>query len=195
MNQSFVSYASDLLSESKSPSFGCLMAFVDSGLSGNFVDWTFDNVDQGELVDKDSIEQEPHVTILYGFHEDVTAAEVFAVVKDFGPIDVTLGKITKFKQDDQDVLKIDVESQGLRELNAILSDKFADRVTNKYPDYHPHLTLAYVIKDGAADIDESAFEGEELTLPLLVYSYSEMKDRERLELVDASAEEEKTYTT
>lgn len=147
---------------------------VGPELSGQFIEWTFDHVDPDEVVPdngKTGYEDEPHVTILYGFLPDVTHDEVLNYVKAFGPITLTLGKITKFKQEDQDVLKIDVESRDLHEINQLLREKFAGRFENDYPDYKPHMTLAYIKKGVAEDIDPTTFEGFEMTITDLVYSY------------------------
>jgi 2'-5' RNA ligase len=44
------------------------------------------------------------------------------------------------------VLKFDVESEDLNKLNKVFSDY---PNTNKFPDYHPHCTIAY-LKSGKA---------------------------------------------
>lgn len=185
--ESFLSFAKSLLKEEGEPKFGCLMAMISPTLSAQFVEWAFDNIEKGDVVPdngKTGYEDEPHITVLYGFHNDVTDKEVFDYIKSFGPITLTLGKITKFKQDDQDVLKIDVESKDLQEFNALLMDKFADRVTNKYPEYHPHQTLAYVKKGAAEDIDPETFEGFEMTITDLIYSYPDGVKKVHLKLQD-----------
>lgn len=187
MNSSFAIFAKDLIKEGDEPKFGCLMAMVSPELSSQFVEWTFDHVDPDEVVPdngKTGYEDEPHVTVLYGFHPGVTHDEVFAYIKDFGPITLTLGKISKFKQEDQDVLKVDVESKDLHEFNALLQEKFAGRFDNKYPDYHPHMTLAYVKKGIGEDIDPETFEGFEMTITNLVYSYGGGEKKVTLNLAE-----------
>lgn len=182
---SFTVFAKDLLKEEGEPKYGCLMAMLSPDLSGQFIEWAFDHVDRDDVVPdngKTGYEDEPHITILYGFHEGVTHEEVLNAIKDFGPITLTLGKISKFKQEELDVLKIDVESKDLHESNELLREKFAERLTVKFPDYHPHQTIAYVKKGAAEDIDPETFEGFEMTITDLMYSYPDGVKKVRLKL-------------
>lgn len=86
------------------------------------------------------IETEPHVTVKYGL-----------TIEDFGLIKecldeakggkVYLGKSSIFEKDEYDVVKIDVESETLDKLHEKLN-KLPHN--DKYMDYHPHATIAYV---------------------------------------------------
>jgi 2'-5' RNA ligase len=68
-----------------------------------------------------------------------------------------------------DVVKIDVESQALRDLNAAISQAF--EVTDTYPEYHPHVTIAYVKKGmGRAHIGEDDFAGLDVPIDRLIFS-------------------------
>jgi len=187
MISSFTSFAKDLLQENDKPSYGCLMAMVSPDLSGQFIEWSFDNIDPEDTA-PDGYEREPHITVLYGFHPDVTHEEVFTIVRNCKPLKITLGKVTKFKHDDQDVLKVDIESQDLRDLNALIIKSFVDRYTNKYPEYHPHMTLAYVKKGAAEDIDPEVFEGFEMVIDDLVYSYPEESKKVHIKLTEQPEE-------
>lgn len=119
-------------------------------------------------------ETEPHVTALYGLtgEGDKTPA-VAGIAAKHGPVTLTLGKISKFSSPDKpyDVLKIDVKSPQLHALNKSLRDLPHQ---NDYPDYHPHLTLAYVNK-GAGDkyVGDDRFEGKTVTIPSLTHSSGE----------------------
>ncbi|MEP6667847.1 MAG: sigma-70 family RNA polymerase sigma factor, partial [Chthoniobacter sp.] len=124
-----------------------------------------------EKPEKDGREFEPHVTALYGLTgEGDTTNAVREAIKGHDPITLTLGKISKFSNADSpyDVLKIDVTSPQLHALNKTLR-KLPHK--NDYPDYHPHLTLAYVNK-GAADeyVGDARFEGKTITIPSLTHS-------------------------
>ncbi len=88
----------------------------------------------------DGRETEPHVTALYGLHDE-DPAEVKQVVSRHAPVKGRLGFATLFRNDEHDVVKLDVHSPGLHALNADLK-KLPN--SNSHPDYHPHLTLAYV---------------------------------------------------
>lgn len=91
-----------------------------------------------------------HITLLYGVHEDVKDSEVEEILKDVAPIEVTLKKISAFENEDVDVLKFDVEGKELNQWNKKLK-KLPH--TNKYKEFHPHLTIAY-LKKGCLDDDK-----------------------------------------
>ena len=108
-------------------------------------------VSDGDLSDKGR-EAEPHITIKYGI--DVDEAEAIRVIRDFAgnmpPVAVRLGVTSVFTvtSDVQrggqefDVVKIDVDSQGLRILNATISSLL--KCVDSHSVYRPHITLAYV---------------------------------------------------
>ena len=50
--------------------------------------------------------------------------------------------MTLFENEKFDVLKYDVVPGILAEANKVVSDKFPN--TDTYPDYHPHVTVAYL---------------------------------------------------
>lgn len=98
----------------------------------------------------DGRELNPHVTIKYGLHTD-DAEEVRRVVQGFGPLAITLGQCSVFAANEatvqrggaqHDVIKIEVESDQLRALNAAIADNL--RCTDIFPVYKPHITVAYV---------------------------------------------------
>ena len=91
------------------------------------------------------IEFEPHVTVLYGFHDEMMATLPRRIMNEaFLPDDkvaLRLTGISNFHNPQYDVVKFDVQSPQLEKLNAAYAKKYPN--TNEY-DYHPHLTLAYV---------------------------------------------------
>ncbi len=91
-------------------------------------------------------ETEPHVTALYGLHE-TEPESTRKVVAGHPPIKGRLGFASVFKNDDADVLKLDVHSPGLHALNAGLKSL---PNSNSHPEYKPHVTLAY-LKPGHGD--------------------------------------------
>jgi 2'-5' RNA ligase len=88
----------------------------------------------------------PHITIKYGLEttnpEDV---EKLAKESKVGEIDIVLKEISLFESDDTpyDVVKIDVQSPNLHELNKLFSTL---PNADTHPEYKPHLTVAYVKK-------------------------------------------------
>ena len=89
------------------------------------------------------IEDTPHVTILYGLHPEVTDENVKEVFDNFkGKIIVEVEGIDIFENPKFDVVKFNVKkTDSLQYLHDELS-KFPN--SNEYPDYKPHITVAYV---------------------------------------------------
>lgn len=89
-------------------------------------------------------EDEMHVTVLYGIHSD-TSEEVAKIASSQKSITVKLGEIDVFSNPDKfDVVVVKVISDDLHELNEHLTKQI--EFTNKYKEYKPHITLAYVKK-------------------------------------------------
>lgn len=115
-------------------------------------------------------EKNPHVTILYGIEASDETKAKGLLNRMNKKINVQLGKVTLFTNNPQfDVLKIDVHSQDLTQLNALLSKSV--KFKNDYPGYHPHLTLAYLKKgQGKQYNGDNRFEGMNLSLDTIIYS-------------------------
>ncbi len=90
---------------------------------------------------EDGLEDQPHITLKYGLHR-ADPSELHSIVKNVPPVKVRLGKLSVFPNAEHDVLKADVEGDGLHELNKIISESFPH--TDKYDTYRPHITLAYL---------------------------------------------------
>ena len=110
-----------------------------------------------ELAD-DGRENEIHVTVKYGIHGN-DVRPIRDAAKCFGPIEIVLGETSFFSCEEYDVVKIDVESPRLVELNKIVAD--STECTDTHPKYIPHVTVAYVAKGiGQKYSGISIFEGE-----------------------------------
>ena len=126
----------------------------------------------------DGREDDPHITVKYGLHTG-DHAEVEAVLKEYGPIEVTMLGVGKFTQEDHDVLYVEVDSPGLHVLNEVLASTL--ECTDTHPTYTPHATLAYV-KSGVADAmlgDEFA-KGQLFVADTVVFSCKDGTKREVL---------------
>jgi SPP1 gp7 family putative phage head morphogenesis protein len=118
---------------------------------------------------EDGRELNPHITVKYGLHTN-DAEEVRRAVQDSAPIAVTFGKTSTFPGSEHDVVKIEIESQGLRDLNAAISEKL--HCTDTYPDYKPHCTIAYV-KPGMGETYAAALndlQGKVAVFDRLIFS-------------------------
>lgn len=114
-------------------------------------------------------ETEPHITALYGINND-DVEPVRKALAGIGPVTVTLGETSAFENKDKpyDVLKVGVDSPALKAVNAAI--KKATDNSSDFPDYKPHLTLAYV-KKGAAKkyVGDKAFAGKTITFDSLQF--------------------------
>lgn len=102
-----------------------------------------DRIDDADLVDKGK-EDEPHITVVYGIHDESSRDVIGEILKNQKPIVVTLRKSSLFEKDDCDVVKLDVESPELHELREAILEACPN--TQTYSEYQPHVTLAYVQK-------------------------------------------------
>jgi len=122
----------------------------------------------GDNPDKYGRESDTHITVLYGL-EDCSPTEVAELAAHRRPVRVKLGKVSQFEAKDYDVLKVEVKSAQLHNLHQTIRSKLKN--VNKFPDYKPHLTLAYVKKGkGAPWIGDDRFDGKEFTFDRLTYT-------------------------
>ena len=96
--------------------------------------------------DKYGKENEPHITILYGLLPgEYKTEQVEDILNSYIRIQYYLKGVSLFENENNpyDVVKIDVVSDDLFNINDALKEL---PYQNDYPDYHPHMTLAYVKK-------------------------------------------------
>lgn len=103
------------------------------------------NIDPDDLYiegDGFGLEVEPHCTLLYGLHDnEVDFDQVRNVVGSVPYGKCRAHNLSLFENPKFDVLKYDIEGDNLYDVNNELK-KFP--FTSDYPDYHPHLTVAYL---------------------------------------------------
>lgn len=92
---------------------------------------------------EDGVENYPHVTVKYGLHTQ-DALDVARIVENVWTVQLTLGLISLFEAEEYTVVKVDVSSESLVALNKLLKTTLP--CADTYPDYKPHITLAYVKK-------------------------------------------------
>jgi 2'-5' RNA ligase/phage FluMu protein gp41 len=135
-----------------------------------------DLIPKSELADK-GIETEPHITALYGLHaEDPT--EVAKILQDQPPITATFGPAMVFKGEDKDVLVAQVESPDLHRINAALRTL---PYTSDFPNYTPHMTLAYLKPGEGAKYEGQPIPGvtgKQVTLNSIAFSGKDGKQVE-----------------
>ena len=124
--------------------YGCVM--VDF----NFTNWSklLESIDSDDVYKVDGknygLQPRPHLTLLYGIHDTVSDKEILNCFKEFKEDDfkVQLDGVSIFENPEFDVVKFGVFlTPKLKEINKILSEL---PNSNQFPEYKPHITLAYV---------------------------------------------------
>ena len=87
------------------------------------------------------MEDEPHTTLLYGLHKEVSLKHIKEVLSTFTFSTCKVNNISLFNNPKFDVLKFEVSGENLKECNKALK-QFP--YTNDYPKYNPHLTIGYL---------------------------------------------------
>lgn len=88
-------------------------------------------------------EKEPHITIVYGIHDgEVDKPALYEELKNLRPVTVTIDEVGIFENEEYDVVKFEVPvTSQLKEYRDLFM-QFPN--TQKFPGYHPHMTIAYV---------------------------------------------------
>jgi 2'-5' RNA ligase len=120
--------------------YGCVMLYFD------IPNWEKDIlslIKKDDIYDVDSygIENETHITLLYGFEQSVTADDIKKILKDIPKIEIELKFIDIFENNEYDVVKFDINCFYLNELNGKLQ---ALPSIKTFDVYHPHMTIAYL---------------------------------------------------
>lgn len=162
---------------------------TDIDLITELNEYSHKHINDSQLSDSGR-EWEYHITVLYGLTSD---ENIIPKLKESGllkAITITLGKVTKFSNEN-DVLKIDIISDELEELHNYIKDNFDNE--DKWDEYNPHLTIAYVKKGECDDlVGDTQFEGREVKLELFKFSPTEKNDirytkiSKKLQLIDST---------
>lgn len=120
-------------------------------------------------VERYGVETEPHITILYGLHENVNDSDVEKIVKsvDGDDIVIDITGIDIFQNDEFDVVKMTVKSEYLTKLHYELC-KLPN--SDKYPTYNPHITIAYVNKNMGSKYQKSNYKHHIEGVHSVIYS-------------------------
>lgn len=131
-------------------------------------------------------EDEPHVTLFYGLTES-NPQSVQELLAEAGDVDITFGKTSLFENPDYDVLKVEVEGGKLRELHNRIKENLPNETT--FPDYNPHMTIAYLQPgEGQKYVDDARFEGESVRLSEVLYSSPE-REKTTIDLSETTPQE------
>ena len=106
-------------------------------------------------------------------HDPVAMKSLIVTVDS---IKIILGRMSLF-ENEEDVLKIDVDSPDLIRLNKLICDRF--KYEDSYPVYVPHLTISYLRKGtGNPYIGRKDFVGREIILPSVIFSGNDNRKTE-----------------
>ena len=171
---------SDFLLESSTHSYGCAMIFFDAKSMADLQS-KIANEDLYTTTEVDAfgLEMTPHVTLLYGIHDDKVNDE--DVIRACCKIDVqmiVLCNVSCFENEKFDVLKFDVYCPELTILNKELK-KFP--YTDKFPEYHPHSTVAYLKPGKGKEYVKKLSAGSFTVIPSkIVYSKPDGTKKEKM---------------
>lgn len=90
----------------------------------------------------DGYSDNPHITLLYGIDNDIDNRKVAEVIQNCKFKKPFLTKLSLF-ENESDVLKFDVEGSFLWDINKKLKEL---PFKNDFPNFVPHLTIAYLKK-------------------------------------------------
>lgn len=148
----------------------CILFDFPENISTSIKDWAKNNISPKKLVN-DGLEDETHVTILWGVHSE-SPKDTFNVLTNTESFEIELGFISKFEPEDCDVLKIDVNPSKLQNLRKILEKNVPN--TQTHDSYKPHVTLAYVAKNSCNElIGCDYFKGTKVLVNAVDFSSSD----------------------
>ncbi len=117
------------------------------------------------------LETEPHCTLLYGLHGDVSLQQVEDVLDKYTYHTCKAHNMSLFENEKYDVLKYDIKGDNLSETN---EDLKRYPFTSDYPNYHPHMTIAYLKPDmGKKYVEKLGKEYSELWMAPQYAVYSQ----------------------
>lgn len=167
----FKNFLQNLNEKHNGNEYGCVYAnvYID-----NFKFLDKHILDGDYVKPKEKIAWDSHITLLYGVTVDVpnVVASAIGVLK---PFQIKFGKVNIFTEasTEHDVIYIEVEkTPQLVHVNNFLKNNLVHVET--YPDFKPHITLAYVKKGKYSNlIGNDEFEGLKYDVTHIVYSDKE----------------------
>jgi 2'-5' RNA ligase len=162
--KSYTEFINESLNEGEKYDYGCSMVFFQAPEIFKLQS----AINPQDLQGK-GLEDEPHVTLLYGIHSDeVDDSQVMELSRPALDTPIVLRNVGLFENPEFDVLKFEADGPILFEINRKL---VALPHTNNFPEYKPHATIAY-LKPGTGKKYAKAFIGINVTVTpsKIVYS-------------------------
>ncbi len=126
--------------------YGCVMARIHEESAQKILDFNRKTIGEHIIYregDDYGREESPHITLKYGLVNGYTEEQMKKILHHVTPFTIDVKGISIFENEKFDVVKFDVDGKELRALNELFS-KLPNH--DEYPEYHPHMTLAYVRK-------------------------------------------------
>lgn len=127
--------------------YGCVMAQIETEAARKILDFNYQTISEETIYKADEgnfgREIHPHITLKYGLVNSYPEEQMREMLRNTTPFNVEIRGVSIFENEEFDVIKFDVDGKELRALNEMFS-----MLPNhdEYPEYHPHMTLAYVQK-------------------------------------------------
>jgi len=148
---------------------GCLMAMLSEEDTAKILKFSKQLINDEDLYlegNEYGREMESHVTIRYGFLKDLNELDIRQLIQGQKPFMMEIFGLDKFApHPSYDVAVFKVNSPVLKKLNELSGAHLNE---SDYPDYIPHLTLAYVKKGKFNRLKE----GLRLNVPIKRLCYS-----------------------
>lgn len=137
----------DIVSKEKNPKgkyeYGCIMIDLDIPELLEIHSYIkLPDVYFGDNIEQYGLENESHVTLLYGITENNNFEDIEYCVSKINIEEINVKDISCFENEQFDVLKFDVDRSILEQYNNFFKTEL-DHVESQY-DYNPHITIAYL---------------------------------------------------
>jgi len=151
--------------------YGCVMARIDESAANKLFEFNCKFIPNEVLHEEEGHEYGrelvPHITLKYGLTKSYTEQQMKQMLQNVIPFDVHIKGVGVFENEKFDVVKFDVESEGLRALNEMFS-KLPNQ--DQHPVYQPHMTMAYVKKGMGNRFAKSIGKFARVPVNLIEYS-------------------------
>ena len=129
-------------------------------------------IPQDDPKEQYGLENCPHITLIYPIKDEKDYFKLREKLKDFGSFEFTIGNIGSFRRPETkyDVLINEIESPKLQELHKYIKKNCKNNY--KFPNYIPHMTLAYVQKRTCTELEGmSLWTGQKYTCKKIQFSH------------------------
>lgn len=129
-------------------------------------------------------EDDPHVTLCYGLKDFADYEKLKAYMSTIPKFSIRLGAAGFFRDNTKPycvrVIFIEDPTGQLRALNSYIRQTFDVFVS--YPDYNPHMTIAYCDKDFKLRDSRHQFEGKQIDIPQFEWCHNDDSNKYPLPL-------------